>query len=70
MPKTKSRQRVESRAPDPPEPIEHVDPLIQALIDQLPPPGEPWAQAERALWLQILGLSLNLIYPYEDQPGG
>lgn len=70
MPKTKSRPRVESRAPDSPELVAHVDPLVQALIDQLPPPGEPWGQAERALWLQILGLSLNLIYPNEDEPGG
>lgn len=43
------------------------DPLIEALLTHLPAPGE--AFPDRKLWMQILDLSLQLIYP-EEEAGG
>jgi hypothetical protein len=43
-----------------------LDPLIDALLEHLPAPGDYFSQEDRKLWLQILELSLKLIY--EDQP--
>lgn len=48
-----------------------LDPLIDALLDHLPAPGDPFPPEERALWMQILDLILKLIHPDEapEQPG-
>jgi hypothetical protein len=43
-----------------------LDPLIEALLEHLPAPGDYFSQDDRKLWLQILELSLKLIY--SDQP--
>ena len=49
-----------------------LDPLIDALLEHLPAPGDHWPKDERALWLQILDLAFKLIYaehgPENDQP--
>lgn len=37
------------------------DPLIEALLHHLPAPGDPFP--DKDLWMQILGLALQLIYP-------
>lgn len=45
-----------------------LDPLIDALLEHLPAPGEYWAPDDRKLWLQILDLAFKLIYSEEQQP--
>lgn len=42
-----------------------LDPVIDALLEHLPAPGDPFP--DRQLWLQILELVLKLVYP-EEQP--
>jgi hypothetical protein len=39
-----------------------LDPLIDALLEHLPAPGDHWPKENRTLWLQILDLSFKLIY--------
>ena len=43
-----------------------LDPIIDALLEHLPPPGDFWPKENRKLWLQMLELSFDLIY--DDQP--
>ena len=49
-----------------------LDPLIDALLEHLPAPGDPFP--DRKLWMEILALILGLIYPEEEEeqepPGG
>lgn len=47
-----------------------LDPLIDALLDHLPAPGDPFPAEDRKLWLQILELAFKLIHPEEtaDEP--
>jgi hypothetical protein len=45
-----------------------LDPIIDALIDHLPAPGDYWSKEDRKLWLQMIELSFNLIYDDEPQP--
>lgn len=49
---------------------QQLDPVIDALLEHLPAPGDPFP--DRALWMQILDLVLKLVYPEEqpEQPGG
>lgn len=44
-----------------------IDPIIQGLINRLPPSGEKWAKAKRKLWLQILENSFDLVYEDSGQ---
>jgi hypothetical protein len=44
-----------------------LDPLIEALLEHLPAPGDFWPMEDRKLWLQILELSLKLIYSEQPQ---
>ena len=44
-----------------------LDPLIEALLEHLPAPGDYFSQDDRKLWLQILELSLKLIYSEQPQ---
>lgn len=39
-----------------------IDPIIQALIDRLPPAGSDWPQSGRRRWLDVLRTSFELIY--------
>jgi hypothetical protein len=45
-----------------------LDPLIDALLEHLPAPGDYFAKDERKRWLQILEMSLDLIYVDEPHP--
>jgi hypothetical protein len=40
------------------------DPLIQALIQKLPPAG-PWAADERVTWLKMLAMAFDITYGHE-----
>jgi hypothetical protein len=48
----------------PDEPL--LDPIIDGLLERLPPPGDTWPMAERKLWLGILEQVFELIYDDED----
>jgi hypothetical protein len=43
-----------------------LDPIINALLEHLPPPGDYFSKDDRKRWLQIMELSFDMIY--EDQP--
>jgi hypothetical protein len=45
-----------------------LDPIISALLEHLPPPGDYFSKEDRKLWLQIVELSFDLIYDNEPQP--
>jgi hypothetical protein len=49
-----------------------LDPLIDALLEHLPAPGDHWPPEDRKTWMQILELAFKLIYsehPHEqDDP--
>lgn len=63
-PKLKSQSPVELDAPN--NSGHELDPLIDALLDHLPAPGDPFPPEERKLWMQILDLILKLIHPDES----
>ena len=44
-------------------------PLIRGLMQELPRPGEAWAEDDRKAWLSTLEANLKLIYPTAKQPG-
>jgi hypothetical protein len=39
-----------------------TDPLIQALVDKLPPPSSIWSINDRANWLKALAMIFNVVY--------
>ena len=43
-----------------------LDPIVDALLEHLPAPGDYWHPEQRKLWLQILELSFKLIYTEEE----
>jgi hypothetical protein len=45
-----------------------LDPLIDALLEHLPAPGDYFSQDDRQRWLKILEMALDLIY--SDDPSG
>jgi hypothetical protein len=45
-----------------------IDPLIVALIAKLPPEGTPFPRAERERWLELMRLTLDLIYGECGEP--
>lgn len=45
-----------------------LDPLINALLEHLPAPGDYFSPEDRKLWLQILELSFKLIYDETPAP--
>jgi hypothetical protein len=45
-----------------------LDPLIDALLEHLPAPGDYFSQDDRQRWLKILEMALDLIY--SDEPSG
>lgn len=65
MPKAKSTSQAEQDALN--NGME-LDPLIDALLEHLPAPGEHWPKEQRQLWLQILELSFQLIYEENPPP--
>jgi len=42
-----------------------TDPLIQALVDKLPPPSSIWSINDRANWLKALAMIFNVVYRTE-----
>jgi len=40
-----------------------LDPLIEGLLDRLPPPGAIWSTEKRKKWLQTFEANLEIIYP-------
>jgi hypothetical protein len=43
-----------------------LDPIIDALLEHLPAPGEYFQKEDRKRWLQLVELAFDLIY--DDQP--
>ena len=62
MPKAKSALT----EPDTNQNAMELDPLIDALLEHLPAPGDHFSKEDRALWLEILTLVFKLIY--EEHP--
>lgn len=48
-----------------PAPTAHGDPLIDALIDKLPPKGTRWPIDERLVWLRMATMAFDLAYGIE-----
>lgn len=44
-----------------------LDPIIDALLEHLPAPGDYWPKDERKRWLQMMELSFDMIYVAEPQ---
>jgi hypothetical protein len=44
-----------------------LDPLIEGLLDRLPPPGESWPDDKRKRWLQTFEANLEMIYPSDEK---
>jgi hypothetical protein len=47
-----------------------LDPIIDALLEHLPAPGDYWAKDDRKLWMQMIELTFELIYTDEESGGG
>ena len=47
-----------------------LDPIIDALLEHLPAPGDYWSKDDRALWLRMIELSFELIYTDELNDAG
>lgn len=45
-----------------------LDPIIDALLEHLPAPGDYWAKDDRKKWLQMMELSFDMIYDDEEPP--
>jgi hypothetical protein len=43
-----------------------LDPIIDALLEHLPAPGDYWALDDRKRWLEMMTLAFDMIY--DDQP--
>jgi hypothetical protein len=70
MAKQKSAYQAERQEPGEGNNEMQLDPLIDALLEHLPAPGDPFPPDRRKLWMQILELSLKLIYDeqHEGEP--
>ena len=42
-----------------------LDPIIDALLEHLPAPGDYWPIDDRKRWLQMMELSFDMIYVEE-----
>jgi hypothetical protein len=47
-----------------------LDPIINALLEHLPPPGDYFSPDDRKRWLQIMELSFDMIYEDENDADG
>lgn len=45
-----------------------LDPIIDAMLEHLPAPGDYWSKDDRALWLRMIELSFELVYVDEERP--
>lgn len=66
MPKRSSTYQAEQD--DPNDETHLLDPLIEALLGHLPASGDPFPN--RKLWMQVLELVLQLVYPEGESEGG
>lgn len=39
-----------------------LDPIIDALLEHLPAPGDYWAKDDRKRWLAMIELAFDMIY--------
>jgi hypothetical protein len=62
MPKAKSPSQAEFQEPNGLE----LDPLIDALLEHLPAPGDYYPPEKRKKWLTLIELAFDIVY--EDQP--
>jgi hypothetical protein len=46
-----------------------LDPVIDAMLEHLPPPGDYWPKEDRKLWLQMIELAFELVYDDEPMQG-
>ena len=59
--------------PKPPKPnwtpltAVQLDPIIDALLEHLPAPGDYWAKDDRKRWLQMIELAFDMIYDDESR---
>ena len=63
MPKAKATQ-AELDAPNGGQ----LDPIIDAMLEHLPAPGDYWSKDDRALWLRMIELAFELVYDDTEQP--
>lgn len=47
-----------------------LDPIIDALLEHLPAPGDYWSKDDRSLWLRMIELSFELVYTDEPNDAG
>jgi hypothetical protein len=45
-----------------------LDPIIDAMLEHLPAPGDYWSKDDRALWLRMIELAFELVYDDTEQP--
>jgi len=45
-----------------------LDPIVDAMLEHLPAPGDYWSKDDRALWLRMIELAFELIYNDEERP--
>lgn len=70
MPKRESPRSQDFREPEAAEGNgngQELDALVDAMLGHLPAPGDTWPKQDRELWMQILGLIFQLIYPEDEQ---
>lgn len=44
-----------------------LDPIIDAMLEHLPAPGDYWSKDDRALWLRMIELAFELVYDDTEQ---
>lgn len=46
----------------------HLDPIIEGLLERLPPPGDVFLPADRQIWLKIIADVFQLVYLDKEPP--
>jgi hypothetical protein len=45
-----------------------LDPLLIALLQKIPPQGEPWPKDRRVRWFRTFAMNVSQVYDTEDEP--
>lgn len=45
-----------------------LDPLLIALLQKIPPQGEPWSKERRLRWFKTFAMNVSQVYDGEDDP--
>lgn len=45
-----------------------LDPLLIALLQKIPPQGEPWPKERRLRWFKTFAMNVSQVYDSEDEP--